>query len=736
MRKRVAVLTSLALLTPLTQLPLPVAGAAEDLASRFTLQVMPDTQFYARYGTEAAGDIFGSRYGSNPFDSQTEFIAKNHEKLGTQFVTQLGDLVDQADDRASWDIASDAMKVLEDAHVDYSTLPGNHDYDMYGATSAFQTYFPDSRAAKIPTFKGRFESTDIYNSGQNDYGFPGQTVESEYHIFEAEGQQYLVLALGFRANDDTLDWAQKVIDEHPNLPVILTTHEIDAIDGDGTVHYSEEYGEHLWDYLIRKNDQIFLTLAAHNHGAGYHTETNDAGHQVISILQDYQMAYLGGNGLMGQLQFDLTNNQLEMTAYSPWVKEKKTEQLTSFDHLLPEGKGDSYVINFNFADRFKSFDKDWTKGDENDPNYAEILKQTLKDGYTPYTITGTDKPKDSEDYAHVDGTVVHWRPGQTKYKGQKLADGASAPAGSIIPDIAADNDMRRVAYRRGSNAEQVTFSKDKHPLSADGGSLRFEEPTAKEAVSWFETESGAAINNMHFDNGYTIEAFLKLDKDWNGDDNGWSNALVRDADGTDMNPEDPDGDPIQMLGVSNLRELRWYSLGNNGDGFSNWSHEVPKGEWMHVAVVNDPKDKSVTMYVDGSPILRDGYGPLGMAGEGYKWILGTSEWENQKVDGWYGNIGEIRIVDHAIGQDQWLTARNTAPADTEPGAGQGSSDGSSHGSSIGSSSGSSKHGNVGAFLAGTAFGALGVLGAVIALIASLGGALGDYAEQIKGMLHL
>ena len=55
MRKHLAAITALALLTPV-----PVANA-EDLASRFTLGVMPDTQFYARYGTEAAGDIFGDR---------------------------------------------------------------------------------------------------------------------------------------------------------------------------------------------------------------------------------------------------------------------------------------------------------------------------------------------------------------------------------------------------------------------------------------------------------------------------------------------------------------------------------------------------------------------------------------------------------------------------------------------------------------------------------------------------
>ena len=108
MRKHVAAVTALTLLTPLTQLAVPTA-AAEDLASRFTLGVMPDTQFYSRYGTEAAGDIFGTRYGSNPYDVQTDFLAQNHEKLGTQFVAHLGDLVDQPQDRASWGIASRAM---------------------------------------------------------------------------------------------------------------------------------------------------------------------------------------------------------------------------------------------------------------------------------------------------------------------------------------------------------------------------------------------------------------------------------------------------------------------------------------------------------------------------------------------------------------------------------------------------------------------------------------------------
>lgn len=182
-----------------------------------------------------------------------------------------------------------------------------------------------------------------------------------------------------------------------------------------------------------------------------------------------------------------------------------------------------------------------------------------------------------------------------------------------------------------------------------------------------------------------------------------------------------------MLGVSSLRELRWYSYGENGEGFSNWTHEVPKGKWMHIAVVNDPADKPVTMYVDGSPNLRDGYGPLGMGGNGDKWLLGTSAWDNDKVDGWFGDIGEIRMVDHPIGPGQWLTARGKAPAPTtaptivtaEPKPAE-AQDGSSD---VGSS--------VGAFAGGVL---VSVVGLLAAMPAGAGGSLQWLFDQLRPFL--
>lgn len=39
---------------------------------------------------------------------------------------------------------------------------------------------------------------------------------------------------------------------------------------------------------------------------------------------------------------------------------------------------------------------------------------------------------------------------------------------------------------------------------------------------------------------------------------------------------------------------------------------------------------------------------------------------NDKVGGWFGGIGEVRVVDHPIGPDQWLTARGEAPEPAKP----------------------------------------------------------------------
>lgn len=619
------------------------ATAQDDLGSRFTLGVLPDTQFYSRYSTADAGNLPEVRYGSEPFITQTQWLVDNQEGLNIPFATHLGDVVDQASVEQEWQVADEAIAVLDDGNLDYSILPGNHDVSETTPTK-YTEYFPAERAAGNSTFGER-------------YGVANQ--ESEYHIFEAEGQEYLVLALAWRANEQTLDWAQGVIDANPDLPVILTSHEISNIDGAGNTYFSEEYGQGLWDSFIKGNDQIFLTMSGHHHGAGYHTTTNDAGNEVINILQDYQMAYQGGNGLLGLLQFDLTNNELEMTALSPWVAAKPQNTLNQFDDLILDGAGDSYVIDIDFAERFVAFDPEFTAGDANDPDYAQRAVEIVSEGYVPYTITDEDRPDSDSDYQHVEGTQVHWRPGQTHVGGTQLTDGQAVPEGAVVPDVENGDDM---TFVEASEPGDVTYTDETHELSSDTGALQWNRPEDANDINYFRTADGAEINSHNFPNGYTFETFVKIDEDFNGDDHGWADAFIRDGRVTDTDPENGDTDPLVMLGVSDLRELRWWSYGENFEGFSNWSHEVPKGEWLHVAIVNDTEAGTVEMLIDGAPILRDGSGPEGLAGEDVAWIMGTSMDDGTPIDPWFGAIGETRIVDHPIESDQWLTARADADA--------------------------------------------------------------------------
>src|SRR3546814_19414710 len=77
---------------------------------------------------------------------------------------------------------------------------------------------------------------------------------------------------------------------------------------------------------------------------------------------DYQMAYEGGNGYLGLLEFDLTNNRIGLLTGSPWVVSKPRETLTSYDQPILEGPRQQYAIDLDFAERFAGFNPTFAAG--------------------------------------------------------------------------------------------------------------------------------------------------------------------------------------------------------------------------------------------------------------------------------------------------------------------------------------------------------------------------------------
>ena len=647
-RASAAVLVGAVSLSLLAGLPAAQAAPADDLGSRFTLAVLPDTQFYSRY----ASDQFQPRYGKDPYQVQTEWLTENRDELNIPFVTQLGDIVDQSWQQNEWVAADNAMKTFDDAGFPYSTAPGNHDvrdsnddlddtqYDL--SQEPFLKWFGPNRAQTVSTYEGS-----------------DPTGMSQYHVFEAEGQKYLVLALSWRVSDATIAWADSVIDANPTLPVILTTHQVIDIDSDAISPKETEYGLELWDKLIKSNDQIFLTINGHFHGESHLVKMNDYGHSVTQIVIDYQMAYEGGDGYLGLFEFDLSNNSINVQTASPWVTWKPQEKLTSYDQPFLEGANQQFVVPLDFAARFASFDPGFTVGPATQPSLSQRARDILLDGFTGPDPISTEAPGNTEDYVDVAGTLAHWR-----FTGQS----GVVAEGQALTDVAGGNDMARVslADSGAANAElgDVTIGSDHAYLSSDDSSVCFANADRNNSrFSYFQTASDASINNESFDNGYTIESFLKIDKSWTSSTNQWMMALIRAGNRNEM-PGVPydrwgNGGPV-VLGLSNLKEFQWSVIPNEpglGDRV-NWSGEIQLDTWMHVAIVNDPTARTTTMYVNGAPVLRNATDNVGQSYvPDAPWLMGAGMDNNTAGAGWNGCIGETRVVDHMLDQSQWLTAR-------------------------------------------------------------------------------
>ncbi|MGO2684260.1 MAG: LamG-like jellyroll fold domain-containing protein [Microbacterium sp.] len=637
-----------AAVAPATAGVTPASAVDPDLASRFTLAVLPDTQFYSRY----SADQFMPRYGTDPFATQTQWIADNAEALDIPFTVHVGDVVDRAGVEAEWQAADSAMRNLEDAGAPYSILTGNHDVldssdDVYDidydlASEPFLAWFGTDRAAQSET-----------------YGGSDPTGLNRYYVFEAEGQEFMVISLAWRASDATLDWANQVIAEHPTLPVILSSHEVLNVEADAETPRETEYGLRLWDRLIAPNDQIFLTFNGHFHGASRLTKINDAGHEVHEVLIDYQMAYEGGNGYLGLLEFDLTNGRISAQTASPWVVSKPQETLTSYDQPFLEGTHQQYTVDIDFSERFSGFAPGFGEGATADePSLTQTAREILLDGFEGPEPISTEHPGDERDYIEAEGTVAHWR-----FNG---LDGV-VDADVVVPDVVGGNDLRRVdpALTNAEDAEwsDVTIeSTDVHGFSADSAAVCFDNASASR-FSYLTTSADAAVNDVDLNEGYTIETFIKMDADWTADQNGWSKAIVRTGNRswTDMPPSQWDytASPT-ALGISNLREFQFTSLSADaakGDRV-NWSGEIMTDSWSHVAVVNDPASSTTTMYVDGAPVLRNATDTAGMTwNEGMPWILGSDWSDDAARNGWHGCIGETRIIDRATTPDEWLTQR-------------------------------------------------------------------------------
>ena len=290
----------------------------EKSVEKWTLVALPDTQFYA--ASTAYNEIFMS---------QAEWIVSNKEALNIQMVVHEGDIVNDPLSQAQWDVASAALHLLMDNDIPFAPVPGNHDHEGWqreGVTSIYSATFPSSDFETSPWWA---EGADLNDNNNN------------YVTLTIGGEKYLFLGLDFCPLPDEIEWANEVLDVHPNHKAILTTHAY-IRDNDGaytTTSCSDT--SYIFDDLVYNRENLQIVLCGHMHlsdGEFYRPDYNASGGLVHQLVADYQSREYGGNGRLRLMTFDPSTDSIHVQTYSPYTGFYETDEDSDF--ILPyEMKG-------------------------------------------------------------------------------------------------------------------------------------------------------------------------------------------------------------------------------------------------------------------------------------------------------------------------------------------------------------------------------------------------------------
>ncbi|MGI5499125.1 LamG-like jellyroll fold domain-containing protein [Lentzea sp. CA-135723] len=580
----------------------PVAGALygqgtasaspeqQDDGTRFTIAVLPDTQYLLDEG--------GSD--PEPVREALRSLVKRRREANIVFMAHLGDVTEHGTEAEMR--TADSVFGSIDGRLDYSVVAGNHDVrgdDQRGETPYSRTFRPE-RFRRMKTFGGF--APDGYNS---------------FHVITAGGRRWLLLALDWRVSEQGLRWAQGVLDQHKALPAILTTH--DLVGGSPQAELSE-HGRYLWDRLIRRNDQIFLTLNGHYWPAGRTTLTNDHGNAVHLHITNYQERYYGGAGMVRFYSFDLARNVIDVETFSPWLLGRR-DTLPEAETAELSGDADRFTVEIDFRTRFA--------------------------GFAPPVIPA---PRPARTVL-VKDTVAYWR---FDAEGLPAGEGAIAD-GTVARDLTGKGNDLTVHNLNGSGV--LTWSRDHHDAQPAHASLSFAGGKNPDRCAILRTAATAPIASAKFESGYTIETFLKLPSPFEGD-HAFMGVLSWEGRAGDAGKHSgwSDDEPTCSLNVSGERFLQFVVYPVPGDADpTSWSHAIPVGRWTHVAIVND--GRRTTMYVDGAKIARNASEESrGITTQGKPFVIGATQFALRYGHGFYGSIGDTRIVARALRPNQFLTS--------------------------------------------------------------------------------
>lgn len=269
----------------------PSASAVE--SDEFTIVWLTDTQSIAYH-----------RFG-NAAETMGKWIADNAEESNTRYVVHTGDLVDNGASERQWKNYDELFDQFKD-RLPFISAAGNHDVKENG----YLEYLARPEIQSIP-------ADNAYGQGK-----------ASFATFEASGEQFIIVAIGYGIEMEAASWAKEVLQQHSDYTAILILH--DYLKNDGELSRT---GRAVFSEIVTPNDNIRLVLCGHARGTSFRTDEID-GRTVTAMMYNYQ-DYSDNCGQIRTLIFNTTERTLRVITYSPHTgKYYKDSTMRSADFTI------------------------------------------------------------------------------------------------------------------------------------------------------------------------------------------------------------------------------------------------------------------------------------------------------------------------------------------------------------------------------------------------------------------
>ncbi|GAE05115.1 S-layer homology domain-containing protein [Paenibacillus sp. JCM 10914] len=259
---------------------------------------------------------------------QFDWIVDSIDEMNIKYLFHTGDIVNDPTAEYQWKRADEYMKLLENANLPHGVLAGNHDVGSYDWDyTTYSQYFGEARYMNQPYYGGSYKD----NRGH-------------YDLISVEGNDFIMMYMGWGIEDEDIAWMNEVLAEHPDRIAFLSFHDYMLANGNRSA-----IGNKLFEQVVVPNPNVVAVLSGHYTGASLKQDNLDDNgdgtpdRTVYQMLADYQGHAEGGMGFMRLLHIDQDHNQIYVNTYSPYKDEY---------NYYKDGR-DEFIINLDLEPHVK-----------------------------------------------------------------------------------------------------------------------------------------------------------------------------------------------------------------------------------------------------------------------------------------------------------------------------------------------------------------------------------------------